>query len=82
MVRTGSTRADGEVHGAVSTSSLIRDMCNDITLLEMVLLETDVSSDALTATRTQVDSILSLRESRCTHTLDSRCGVAKWRLYY
>jgi hypothetical protein len=49
------------VRDTISTLGLIRDICIDIAVLEMVL-ETDINSDALTATRSQLDSILSLKD--------------------
>ncbi|PVH73262.1 hypothetical protein DL98DRAFT_520068 [Cadophora sp. DSE1049] len=48
------------VRDTVSTLRLIREMCIDIAVLEMAL-ETDINSDALTATRSQLDSIPSLK---------------------
>ena len=49
------------VRDTISTLGLIRDIYIDIAVLEMVL-ETDINSDALTTTRSQLDSISSLKD--------------------
>jgi hypothetical protein len=49
------------VRDTISALGLIRDICIDIAVLEMVL-ETDINCDALTATRSQLDSISSLKD--------------------